>query len=81
MEPHKIMNEISSLPPEAQRQVKDFIDFLRHRYGKSIKDTPRQIQDLKNETFIGIWKDREDMNDSGKWLRNIRKAEWGKPGV
>jgi hypothetical protein len=24
-----------------------------------------------------IWKDREDMNISGKGLRNVRDAEWG----
>ncbi len=29
------------------------------------------------ETFIGIWKDREDMKNSSKWLRNVRKAQWG----
>jgi hypothetical protein len=32
-----------------------------------------------NDPFIGIWKDREDMKDSSKWLRSVRKSEWGKP--
>ena len=77
MEQEKIFNDISNLPPEAQRQVVDFIAFLRTRYKRS--DTEKQAKriDLVNEPFIGIWKDRENMNNSSTWLRNIREAEWG----
>ncbi len=32
MEQEKIFDDISNLPPEAQRQVVDFIAFLRTRY-------------------------------------------------
>jgi len=78
MEQDKIYNEISNLPPEAQRQVTDFIAFLRTRYKKRLQ-TPKnvKINNILNESFIGIWKDRNDMKDSGKWLHNIRKSEWG----
>ena len=77
MEQNKLYNEISNLPLEAQRQVTDFIAFLRTRYIKR----PQTAKTLKNnnilnEPFIGIWKDRYDMKDSGKWVRNIRKSEW-----
>lgn len=34
---------------------------------------------LADETFIGIWRNRKDMRDSGAWVRNNRAAEWGKP--
>ena len=78
MEQDKIYNEISNLPPEAQRQVTDFIAFLRTRYKKR-SQTPKMVKgnNILNEPFIGIWKDRDDMKDSGKWLRNIRRSEWG----
>ncbi len=77
MEQDKIYNEISNLPPEAQRQVSDFIAFLRTRYKKR-SQTSKTLKgnNLLKEPFIGIWKDRDDMKDSGKWLRNIRKSEW-----
>jgi len=29
-----------------------------------------------NPVGFGMWKDREDMKDSGKWVRNLRKKEW-----
>ncbi len=35
MEQEKIFDDISNLPPEAQRQVVDFIAFLRTRYKRS----------------------------------------------
>ena len=77
MEQEKIFNDISNLPPEAQRQVVDFIAFLRTRYKRSDAEKQAKRIDLVNEPFIGIWKDRENMNNSSTWLRNIREAEWG----
>jgi len=73
----KIFDDISNLPPEVQRQVVDFIAFLRTRYKRSDAEKQTKRIDLASEPFIGIWKDREDMNNSGKWLRNVRKAQWG----
>lgn len=75
MEPDKIYNDISNLPPEARRQVADFISFLKTHYKKTQKTTRRN--NIINDPFIGIWKDREDMKDSSKWLRNVRESEWG----
>ena len=81
METENIYNEISSLPPEAQRQVKDFVAFLRVRYQKQARKKSGQVKKITDEAFVGIWKDREDMKDSGKWLRTIRKTEWGEPSA
>jgi len=77
MEQEKIFDDISNLPPEAQRQVVDFIAFLRTRYKRSDAEKQAKRINLVNEPFIGIWKDREDMNNSSTWLRNVREAEWG----
>ena len=78
MEQEKIFDEISNLPPEAQRQVVDFIAFLRTRYKRSDEEKQTNRINLVNEPFIGIWKDREDMNNSSKWIRNLRESEWNK---
>ena len=77
MQQEKIFDDISNLPPEAQRQVADFIAFLRTRYKRSEQEKQTKRIDLANEPFIGIWKDREDMINSSKWLRNVREAQWG----
>jgi hypothetical protein len=31
---------------------------------------------LKNEPFIGMWKDRDDMSGSGAWVRGLRRRHW-----
>ncbi len=69
--------DISTLPPEAQRQVFDFIEFLKIRY-RRIRPGKKAVRNkIANEPFIGIWEGREDMKDSSKWIRSIRESEWG----
>jgi hypothetical protein len=73
----EILREIDSLTPEGQRQVIDFIAFVRQRYGYlQLRET--LASDLSTESFIGIWQDRSDLKDSSAWVRSIRESEWAK---
>ena len=73
----EILREINSLPLEAQRQLEDFIFLLRQRYASvPVKTTP--LTDLQAEGFVGMWRDRKDMQDSTAWVRNVREKHWGK---
>lgn len=78
MNPQKLFDEYAALPMEAQRQVADFVAFLKQRYtaGKNTQKI-RQI-DLKREPFIGMWRNRHDLSDSSGWVRKIRESEWVK---
>jgi hypothetical protein len=71
-----VWEEFSALPPEAQRQVADFIAFLRARYKHPSFDQRADLIDLANEEFIGVWRDRADMEDSSQWVRDARQREW-----
>ena len=71
----EIAQEIDSLPPEAQKQVEDFIAFLKTRYQPVAKKGAKKGR-LEDEPFVGMWKDREDMRDSVKWVRELRQREW-----
>ena len=71
----EIAQEIDSLPPEAQKQVEDFIAFLKTRYQPVAKKDAKKGR-LEDEPFVGMWKDREDMRDSVKWVRELRQREW-----
>ena len=31
---------------------------------------------LQDEPFVGMWKEREDMEDSSEWVRQLRQQEW-----
>jgi hypothetical protein len=73
----EILREINSLPIEAQRQIEDFVSFLRERY-KSSQSKNIPASDLETEAFVGMWRDREDMRDSSTWVRSVRETHWGK---
>lgn len=72
----KILGQFNTLPPAAQREVVDFITFLRNRYKSEPTKKKAKMLKLKNEAFVGMWKDRDDMQDSALWVRKIRKQEW-----
>ena len=76
MESTRIIREIESLPPEAQKLVVDFVAFLKTRclvdpHAKNAK--PSRLTD---EPFIGMWKGREEMQDSAEWVQSLRRREW-----
>ncbi|OQX08163.1 MAG: DUF2281 domain-containing protein [Thiothrix lacustris] len=78
MNTQTVMEGFSSLPPDAQQQVADFIDFLKVRYQKA-KPAKKKVARaaLAQEAFIGMWGERKDMQDSSQWVRELRRKEWG----
>ena len=76
MKQQKIWREFTSLPPELQQQVIDFIAFLRMRYtATSTSKTGTRIK-LAKEPFIGMWRNRKDLRDSTAGVREMRQLEW-----
>lgn len=73
-----VSKKIKKLPPEAKQQAQDFVDFLYERYvkGESKKSAKKSILE---SSFFGMWKDREDMQDSTEWVRKVRKSQWSNP--
>ena len=71
------IDEIHTLPAEAQRQLTDFAEFLRQKYKVAPSVQPRRATDLKDEPFIGMWRDREELEDSSQAVRESRKSQWG----
>jgi uncharacterized protein YfbU (UPF0304 family) len=80
MKQEELLREFLDLPPEGQAQVVDLIEFLRSRHrSRNPKGTARSLN-LAEESFVGMWKDREDMQDSSAWVRRAREREWVKHG-
>jgi len=77
MDQDKVLRDLSALPPMAQQLVIDFIAFLRLRYAREPDQEKGTLLALKDEPFVGIWRDRPDMADSDAWLRTVRTREWG----
>ena len=76
MEMQKVWLKFEALPPEAKREVIDFIELLQARYRNSKPQKKTQMTRLREEPFIGMWKDCNDMSDSVEWVRSVRQRDW-----
>jgi hypothetical protein len=52
---------------------------LRTRYKQLHSGKKSNQINLADDPFIGMWRDRQDMQDSRAWVRSIREQEWVKP--
>ena len=60
LDQERLWRDLMALPPEAQRMVTDYIAELHRRYAQA---PAGEATDLCNEPFIGLWRDREDLED------------------
>ena len=70
----EILREFVALPPEGKRVVTDLIAFLHQRYNSPQPVATPNEADFSAESFVGMWRDREEMQDSSTWVRNVRKT-------
>ena len=77
MSEKELIKQIRKLPSEAQKEAADFVEFLSQKYIQKTEETdfPNKKSILEN-SFRGIWKDRDDLQDSTKWVRELRKSRW-----
>jgi hypothetical protein len=73
----EIAEEIESLPVEAQKEVIDFVAFLKTRYPAWRTIRKNRQTKLPDEPFIGMWRGREGMRNSVAWVKSLRQCEWG----
>ncbi|WP_414566609.1 MULTISPECIES: hypothetical protein [unclassified Anabaena] len=76
MSQSELLNEFLSLPVEVQRQIVDFIAFLRQKHAVIESASQSPDIDFINHSFIGMWSDRQDFTDSTNWVRAVRECEW-----
>jgi hypothetical protein len=67
---------IGNLPPEAQKLVAEFVALLSRQYQHAPPARKSNQTKLSEGKFIGIWKDRVDMRDSNRYVRELREREW-----
>ena len=76
MDAAKITREMASLPPEAQKQILELVVFLKTRYLSAPASGTAKRRKLTKEPFIGMWRNRKDMQDSTAWVRKLRQCQW-----
>lgn len=68
----------NSSSKSSKRQVEDFVAFLQERYGRRPTRGQSTLSELRAEAFVSMWQDRDEMQDSSAWVRNLRESEWVK---
>lgn len=76
MSEKELIEKFKKLPPEAQQEAADFVEFLTQKYIIEEEAATKASKSILDSSFRGMWKDREDMKDSTEWVRNIRKNRW-----
>jgi hypothetical protein len=76
MSHRKLITALNSLPPAAQRQVADFVAFLKKQHELVSRPSKQNGLGLSRQPFIGMWRDRDDLKDSRAWVRKTRQQEW-----
>ncbi|HEX6746799.1 MAG TPA: hypothetical protein VF092_05835 [Longimicrobium sp.] len=77
MQTTRLWRQFEALSPAAQRQAASFIAFLSSRSKRRRTEDAEPPRSLRDEPFVGMWKDREDLVDSTEWVRRLRDEEWG----
>ena len=73
----RILQDFSSLSPEAQKQLLDYLDYLKTRYPAVVTKKSKKRK-LKEEPFIGMWQNRTDIRNGSEYVRDLRRREWGR---
>jgi hypothetical protein len=76
MTEEQLWREFAALPSESQKEVLDFIAFLRIRSLPPRLSRTAEIGGLGEEPFVGMWKDHQAMDDSTAWVRRLRRRQW-----
>lgn len=79
MSEKELIKRIKKLPSEAQQEAADFVEYLSQKYiRQSVDSSSSKKKSILESSFRGMWKGREEMQDSTKWVRELRKSRWAK---
>jgi len=70
---------------DAVRMMREIRDKLSKKYGEAPEDEKRDLQDIRKKYgievgLIGLWKDREDIEDSAAYARQLREQAQRRQG-
>ena len=71
----EVLRRIEELPPEKQQKVADFVDSLSEDGETGPASPPKSFTE---GPFFGMWADRPEMEDSARWVTELREREWSR---
>ncbi|MBW8879488.1 MAG: AbrB/MazE/SpoVT family DNA-binding domain-containing protein [Acidobacteria bacterium] len=74
--PREIREQLGLMPnSEVILEVEGNTVRIRRATPEAQATKPKR-KSLKDEPFVGMWRDREDMADSSEWVLTTRQREW-----
>jgi hypothetical protein len=65
-----------ALPSDEQQVVRDFVESLNERRRRSQRPHTAKGPSFTDGPFFGMWRDRPEMKDSERWVRELRESEF-----
>lgn len=75
----QLPEDLISKLPKSQSDIENVLKLGLAEYEAKKDMTKRagaKVTSIKNYAVCGMWADREEMVDSAKWVREIRKIHW-----
>ncbi|MEX0780344.1 MAG: DUF2281 domain-containing protein [Balneolales bacterium] len=68
MSEKELIKRLKKLPSEARQEAADFVEFLSEKYIQHpVVSSSSKKKSILESSFRGMWKHREDMQDSATW--------------
>ncbi|MEA5511225.1 hypothetical protein VB715_15740 [Crocosphaera sp. UHCC 0190] len=70
---NKIIAKLEQLPESEQERIAMIL--LKEVENPEFKAVYSTFS-LENQPFVGMWKDRAEMQNSSDWVRQLRRKQW-----
>ncbi|ACB49933.1 hypothetical protein cce_0582 [Crocosphaera subtropica ATCC 51142] len=71
---NKVMTKLEQLPESEQERIAQII--LNEVEKQELTVLSSASFSLENQPFLGMWKDRKEMQNSSQWVRQLRREQW-----
>ncbi|MGK7956994.1 MAG: hypothetical protein AB4063_17355 [Crocosphaera sp.] len=71
---NKVMIKLEQLPESEQERIAKII--LNEVEKQELILLSSTSFSLENQPFVGMWKDRKEMENSSQWVRQLRREQW-----
>ena len=72
----EVLRKIEELPPDKLQDVADYVEAIRTPIGNEASGATGAPRSFSDGPFVGMWGNRPDMDDSARWVRELRETEW-----
>ena len=71
---NKVIAKLEQLPKSEQERIAQMI--LNEVEKQDLPSLSSASFYLENQPFVGMWKDRKEMQNSSQWVHQLRREQW-----